>query len=63
MFESIDRLLRTRLQLSQKYGREPTYTEIAEQMGISSDKVEEIVKVAKLPVSIESPIGEEEDMQ
>ena len=63
MFESIDRLLRTRLQLSQKYGREPTYTEIAEQMEISSDKVEEIVKVANLPVSIESPIGEEEDMQ
>ncbi len=63
MFESIDRLLRTRLQLSEKYGREPTYTEIAERMGISSDKVEKIVKVAKLPVSIESPIGEEEDMQ
>jgi len=62
MVETINQLLRTNLQLSQKYGREPTYTEISEQMGISSDKVNEIVKVARLPVSLESPIGEEKDI-
>ncbi len=61
MFESIDRLLRTRLQLSQKYGREPTYTEIAEQMEISPDKVKEIVKVAEPPVSLDLPLGDEEE--
>jgi len=60
MVETINQLLRTHLQLSQKYGREPTNTEISEQMGISPDKVKEIVKVAQLPVSLESSIGQEE---
>jgi len=47
--------------LAQEYGREPTSTEIAKEMEISSDKVREIVKVSQLPISLESPIGEEED--
>ncbi|MBA7499597.1 RNA polymerase sigma factor RpoD [subsurface metagenome] len=60
MLENINQLLKTSVQLSQEYGRGPTYTEISEQMGISSDKVKEIVKVARLPVSLESSIGQEE---
>ena len=61
MVETINRLLRTSRRLAQEYGREPTSTEIAKEMEISSDKVREIVKVSQLPISLESPIGEEED--
>jgi len=61
MVETINRLLRISRRLSQEYGREPTSTEIAKEMEISSDKVREIVKVSQLPISLESPIGEEED--
>jgi RNA polymerase primary sigma factor len=45
----------------QEYGREPTPEEIAVEMGISEDKVREIIKIAQEPVSLETPIGEEED--
>jgi RNA polymerase primary sigma factor len=61
MVETINRLLKTSRRLAQEYGREPTSTEIAKEMEISSDKVREIVKVSQLPISLESPIGEEED--
>ena len=61
MVETINRLLRISRRLAQEYGREPTSTEIAKEMEISPDKVREIVKVSQLPISLESPIGEEED--
>jgi RNA polymerase primary sigma factor len=61
MVETINRLLKTSRRLAQEYGREPSSTEIAKEMEISSDKVREIVKVSQLPISLESPIGEEED--
>ena len=61
MVETINRLLKTSRKLAQEYGREPTSTEIAKEMEISSEKVREIVKVSQLPISLESPIGEEED--
>ncbi|MFC1955351.1 RNA polymerase sigma factor RpoD [Chloroflexota bacterium] len=61
MVETINRLLRTSRRLAQEYGREPTSREIAKEMEISSEKVREIVKVSQLPISLESPIGEEED--
>jgi RNA polymerase primary sigma factor len=61
MVETINRLLRTSRRLAQEYGREPTSREIAKEMEVSSDKVREIVKVSQLPISLESPIGEEED--
>ena len=61
MVETITRLLRISRRLAQEYGREPTSREIAKEMEVSSDKVREIVKVSQLPISLESPIGEEED--
>ena len=61
MVETINRLLKTSRRLAQEYGREPTSTEIAKEMEISPEKVREIVKVSQLPISLESPIGEEED--
>lgn len=61
MVETINRLLKISRRLAQEYGREPTSREIAKEMEISSDKVREIVKVSQLPISLESPIGEEED--
>ena len=61
MVETINRLLRISRRLAQEYGREPTSREIAKEMEISSEKVREIVKVSQLPISLESPMGEEED--
>ena len=61
MVETINKLIRVSRQLLQELGREPTPEEIAEEMGISVDKVREIQKVAQEPVSLETPIGEEED--
>jgi len=61
MVETINRLLRIRRRLAQEYGREPTSREIAKEMELSSEKVREIVKVSQLPISLESPMGEEED--
>jgi RNA polymerase primary sigma factor len=54
-------LLRTNSRLSQEYGREPSYEEIGKGMGISSDRVREIIGLAKTPLSLELPIGEEGD--
>ena len=61
MVETINKLLRVSRYLAQKYGREPTASEISKEMEIPSDKVRGIVKVSQLPISLESPIGEEED--
>jgi RNA polymerase primary sigma factor len=61
MVETINKLVRIQRQLLQDLGREPTPEEIGRQMGIGSDKVREILKVSQEPVSLETPIGEEED--
>ena len=61
MVETINKLIRISRQLLQEYGREPTPEEIAKEMDISEDKVREILKIAQEPVSLETPIGEEED--
>ncbi len=63
MVETINKLIRVSRQLLQEEGREPTPDEIAEEMGISVEKVREILKIAQEPVSLETPIGEEEDSQ
>lgn len=61
MVETINKLIRVNRQLAQELGRDPTPAEIAKEMGISESKVREIIKIAQEPVSLESPIGEEED--
>ena len=61
MVETINKLIRVSRQLLQEYGREPLPEEIAAEMGIPEDKVREIIKIAQEPVSLETPIGEEED--
>jgi RNA polymerase primary sigma factor len=61
MVETINKLVRIQRQLLQDLGREPTPDEIGKQMGIPADKVREILKVSQEPVSLETPIGEEED--
>ena len=61
MVETINKLIRVSRQLLQEYGREPTPEEIAKEMGVSEEKVREITKIAQEPVSLETPIGEEED--
>ncbi len=61
MVETINKLIRVSRQLLQEYGREPTPDEIAKVMNISESKVREIIKIAQEPVSLETPIGEEED--
>ena len=61
MVETINKLTRVQRMLLQDLGREPTPAEIAEKMGVTEDKVREIQKIAQDPVSLETPIGEEED--
>jgi len=61
MVETINKLMRISRQLLQEYGREPSIEEIADAMGMTEDKVREILKIAQEPVSLETPIGEEED--
>lgn len=61
MVETINKLIRVSRQLLQELGREPLPEEIAKQMDMSVDKVREIMKIAQEPVSLETPIGEEED--
>jgi RNA polymerase primary sigma factor len=61
IIEIINRLNRTSRSLVRENGREPTLEEIAEKMGMSLDKVQKIVKIIKKPISLETPIGEEED--
>lgn len=61
MVETINKLIRVQRQLLQEYGREPYPEEIAKEMHMSLDRVREIQKIAQEPVSLETPIGEEED--
>jgi len=61
MVETINKLLRVTRRLVQEYGREPTSEEIGKEMEISPEKVREILKISQEPVSLETPIGEEED--
>lgn len=61
MVETINKLIRVSRQLLQELGREPHPEEIAKEMGMSVDKVREIMKISQEPVSLETPIGEEED--
>lgn len=61
MVETITRLYRATRRLAQEYGREPTIEEISEQMEMPPEKVEEILKISQEPISLETPIGEEED--
>ena len=61
MVETINKLIRVSRQLQQELGRDPQPEEIAEVMGITEEKVREIIKIAQEPVSLETPIGEEED--
>ena len=61
MVETINKLLRVTRQLVQEYGREPTHEELSKELGMSIERVREIQKIAQDPVSLETPIGEEED--
>ena len=63
MVETINKLIRVQRQLLQDMGREPTPEEIAAEMGTTPQKVREILKISQEPVSLETPIGEEEDSQ
>ena len=61
MVETINKLIRVSRQLLQQYGRDPTPEELAKEMDMPEEKVREILKIAQEPVSLETPIGEEED--
>ena len=61
MVETINRVSRASHELVQDLGREPTSTEIAKRLNLSTEKVEEIMRVAQEPVSLETPVGEEDD--
>jgi RNA polymerase primary sigma factor len=61
MIETINKLIRTSRYLVQEMGKEPTPEEIAEKMDLALDKVRKVLKIAKEPISLETPIGEEED--
>lgn len=63
MVETINKLVRIQRQLVQELGRDPTNEEIAAEMGVDEEKVREVKKIAQDPVSLETPIGEEEDSQ
>ena len=63
MVETINKLIRVQRQLLQELGREPTPEEIGEKMEMSAERVREILKISQEPVSLETPIGEEEDSQ
>jgi RNA polymerase primary sigma factor len=61
MVETINRLIKISRQLLQELGREPSVEEIAESMGLTPEKVREVMKISQEPISLETPIGEEED--
>jgi RNA polymerase primary sigma factor len=63
MVETINKLIRVQRQLLQEYGREPTPEEIGDKMEMTAERVREILKISQEPVSLETPIGEEEDSQ
>tara|TARA_B100001142_G_C13874594_1_gene477406 strand:- start:97 stop:570 length:474 start_codon:yes stop_codon:yes gene_type:complete len=61
MVETINKLLRTSRKLVQEYGRDPSSEEIAKEMEVTPEKVREILKISQEPVSLETPVGEEDD--
>jgi RNA polymerase primary sigma factor len=61
MVETINRLIKISRQLLQELGRDPTVEEIAHEMGLTPEKVREVIKISQEPISLETPIGEEED--
>ena len=61
MIETINKLVRTRRQMLHEFGREPTPEELAERLGMPLEKVRKVLKIAKEPISLETPIGDEED--
>ncbi|MFQ5532704.1 MAG: sigma-70 family RNA polymerase sigma factor, partial [Candidatus Methylomirabilales bacterium] len=61
MIETINKLIRASRQLVQEYGREPSPEEIAQKIDLPVDKVRKVLKIAQEPISLETPIGEEED--
>jgi RNA polymerase primary sigma factor len=61
MVETINRLIKISRQLLQELGRDPTVEEIAHEMGLTTEKVREVIKISQEPISLETPIGEEED--
>jgi len=61
MVETINKMIRVQRQLVQELGREPSVAEVAKEMGVTKDKVEHIMKISQETVSLESPVGEEED--
>jgi RNA polymerase primary sigma factor len=61
MIETINKMVRTSRQLIQELGREPTPEEIAKEMDLHVDKVKKVLKISKEPISLETPIGEEDD--
>jgi RNA polymerase primary sigma factor len=61
MVETINKLIRLSRRLAQEYGREPTSKEIAKEMGIPAERVEEVFKMTQEPISLETPIGEDKD--
>jgi RNA polymerase primary sigma factor len=61
MVETINRLIKISRQLLQEYGRDPSVEEIAQEMGLTPEKVREVIKISQEPISLETPIGEEED--
>jgi RNA polymerase primary sigma factor len=63
MIEAINRLYRTNRRLAQEFGNEPSREEIGEAMEISADRVAEIMSISRQPVSLEKPIGEDQDSQ
>ena len=61
MIETINKLLRTSRKLVQEFGRDPSSEEIAKEMEVTPEKVREILKISQEPVSLETPVGEEDD--
>ena len=61
MVESINKQIRVSRRLLQELGREPTEDEIAEEMGVTPERVREIIAIARDPISLETPVGEEDD--
>jgi RNA polymerase primary sigma factor len=63
MVETINKMVRIQRQLLQRLGREPTADEVGDEMGMTAERIREIQKISQEPVSLETPIGEEEDSQ
>ena len=61
LIETINKVIRTSRYLVQQYGREPSAEEIAQQMEMPADKVRKVLKIVKEPVSLETPIGDDEE--